>query len=1487
MEFMYPFQASFDCSDLENPMGEKNKDDLKVYLGQKISDRKHPLCSFFVFVFFVVSGVFAPCLATISENLLRNPSFKQGTNENGLPIGWSLYGGRGTNQYVKLVELDGSAQMVVLIDDGDASAEIGLMQTCPVKPGLTYEASVETRVLKGASSQGAYLQLRFLPSDKYVQASLANGSTKTFEKVSVKATAPPNTESARIYLYTHRDPTPRLLLRNIMLVSGVSPPPPSPPAPVPPIYSKLKDLHITTEIVSRDKPNITIIVPASGIYEKQATRIQKRITELTGAHVPVRSDDSPVGTVPIRGHLIVLGNRSTNSTIGELYNRYYTLLDLRYPGTGGYVVRTLHNPFCDGNNVILVGGSDLLGVDAATDALIALLNKISVSEDTLSVGWLAEIKLGEGIRVPADLREFETWEASKGYGSVGYFGWNSISKQMAMYYMTGKTSHAREFIRLAFPDEKARQEIARIDGERIENKKEPLSGPYHYNAHMMILFWDLIEESPVFSDEERLRVTNAFSKQLNHRKGEGIYGRTKPPLGVGSRHGQWSAISLYCLGRYFQKDYPNPIWQHCIESAKLHFKPLHKHAWVSGESDNLFWYNTGIAPVFTYLLLTGDRTPVENGVLKMLLRGQEILISGRRPDWALHSASVGYLHKAAYLMQDGRYVHYRQRTGVDMNVFRLGQSFWPEKHLTPQPPKDLVDKWSINYIPEPMWKSRNSGLEHGDSFLFGSFRSTTDASGDFILIDGFNGASRNPYHTFAILELRIDSHTFLKGYRNQLLTRADGLVEPRIPMDAVLKYHKVVGKTATVVSQVPNAAYCNWQRTLLHRTGYYTLIVDDLAFRTDSNNMEVQIQWETERVAKTFADGHIEFETSTEVLQPRTEARGQVWTADLMETARRGCVATMQWFGPVRKGEHRIFFSLVGNQPDTEAASLACVRLDDTAAALALPSAALAVVGEFQGVKAELAVIAKDHLYAKGLTELDLKTWNGTVGTDHNVLLIIADSPIDIDWHFKSGALHVVARQETQIGLALSSGDRLRLSGKRIAGSQAKAGLTTLKLAQGQHIFQGAIPARDRLERLTTHLDILLTQGLQQRSNEIAAAPSKTKVTVPSLTTSMAANVGKKVVDLITIPSDTGEFIGVAEGKNIHLLSTKGKVLRTLETDGAVRMLRWWAEYGLLLVGCADEQVIAFDETGKRKWIFTSVMDPAVFRAAKTYWFKSAPGHEGIHGLLTGVFLDGKSQAFVGSACTLEILDENGKLLRRMPQFWGKVSHFAIIDGPDGSLNLLASRKYNGTNRVAVINNKTLDPNPRSFHTVPPGSTYVPGWSSMNRHHLFYEDLDGDGEKEVISEINGTWNRVTVWQANGKALYDASFGPGERIPARNMRDMDIADINGNGKKEIVVATSSGLIVALDHQCRKVWARRLTSAPGVLKCVVSPISQTPLIAIGCDDGAINVLDGTGQLIRLGKVSGRPTCIDVLSVPSDHSVVLFATDSGEVKAFAIGE
>jgi hypothetical protein len=311
-----------------------------------------------------------------------------------------------------------------------------------------------------------------------------------------------------------------------------------------------------------------------------------------------------------------------------------------------------------------------------------------------------------------------------------------------------------------------------------------------------------------------------------------------------------------------------------------------------------------------------------------------------------------------------------------------------------------------------------------------------------------------------------------------------------------------------------------------------------------------------------------------------------------------------------------------------------------------------------------------------------------------------------------------------------------------------------------------------------------------------------------------------------------------------------------------------------------DEKVIAFDvDTGDRKWVFVSEMDPDVFRAAKDYWFKSAPGHEGIHGLHTGVFLDGKEQAFVGSACTLEILDGDGKLVKRLPVFWGPGARFALIDGPEGSINLLIARlPRTDSQALAVINNRTLDPKPRSFRDVPAGHTNISGWACMSRKHIFYEDLDGDGKKEVVSEINGAWNRVTVWTGEGTPLYNVNLGPGQSIPVDNVRDFDIADLNGDGKKEILVAVSGGLVLALNHRCEKVWASRLASPPTVMNSIGAG-GEVRIVA-GCEDGTLVVLDGQGEVIQSGRTTGRPTCIGRLG----EDVVL-STDEGEVTRWEV--
>jgi len=1396
---------------------------------------------------------------------LENPSFTKGLDGSGVPAGWSKYGGGGKEQELKIVDgPDGGKAL--LIADGDPAVEIGVFQAFELKGGETYQVTAKVRAVADASPAGAYLQFRFLPSQVYVQTGLAADSAARFSEVSLKGTAPPDTRQAVIYLYTHRDPTPQVLVTDVRVVGGVPPPPPPPPPPVPPQYDKLTDPCLEIHLVKDGRPNAAIVAPASGVYQNAAAVIQRETENRTGVKVPILSDTAPEAAVPIRGNLVVLGNRSTNKTINALYDLYYCLVDLKYPGPEGYVIRSVHNPFGNGHSVVIVGGSDTVGVDEGARALAGILSKATAAKGDLAIDWTMDTKLGKGVQPPTDIKDFETWEASRGYGSVGYFGWCSISKRMAMYYMTGDEFSAREVVRLSFPDRQALKDIEEIDGERIENKHDPLAGFYHYNAHLAILFWDLIEESPVFTDEERLKITNAFARQLNHRKNEGVYGLTRPPSAVSSRHGQWSAISLYCLGRYFNKHYPHPVWAQCERAGQLAFQSLHHQAWVSGESDNLFWYNTGIAPIFTYMVLTGDRKPLDNGVIGDLLRGQEILISGRVPDWALNSASLGLFHKAAYVTSDGRWITYRERSGIDTSVFRLGQSFWPDATLTPQLPDDLVSKWSIHRLPKPAWGARGSGLTFDQSFYFGSYRSAADASGDYILLDGFNGASRNPYHTFDILELRLDGQTILQGYRNQVLTSADGMVEPAVAMDAALLYADVVGPTATAVGEVPRAAFCNWRRTLCQRTGRYTLVVDDLTFRTDSQNMKVSTTWQVTR------GGWDQKEQAVRV--PASDpARGRTFelrSCDVQET-RRAEAVTMHWNGAVRKDKHRIAFSLIGQTAAKSPSTLACVRLADNVAALALPQPALGVAGEFRQMKGELVVLAEDHLYGHALT---------SAGIGH--VVASSDAPLDLDWDFAGGTVNVVAAKPATLRLSVRAPDELRLGGEPVKGSTA-SGLCSIPLSAGRHVLSGALPATETTAGLATDLQRLLAEGRKLRAEALAATGPQARPAVAELPTAFTAQVGGKVADMIAIPSAAEPQLGVAAGKTVHLLTHEGKEIRQLPTDGPIRVLRWWEEHQLLLAGCTDEKVIAFDRQGRRKWVFTSEMDPAVYEAAKTYWFKSAPGHAGIHGLHTGAFDGEKSRCFVGSACTLEILDETGQVVKRTPVFWGPGWKFLLVAGRDGSPNLLVARWPNGSDNLAIVSSRTMTDTGHGYQGVPAGHSFVGGWTAQNRTGLFCEDLDGDGKKEVATAINGTWNRVTVYSEQGQPLYNAQFGPGaSTAPRAQLRDMDLADLNGDGKREIVVGISEGLLVVLNHRCEKLWSTRLPSPPVSLRCIPPSSTGLPRVVAGCDDGAVVAVDGRGVLLRLGKVTGRPMHIEALQTPAGPLAVL-ATDQGDVRGF----
>jgi hypothetical protein len=291
-------------------------------------------------------------------------------------------------------------------------------------------------------------------------------------------------------------------------------------------------------------------------------------------------------------------------------------------------------------------------------------------------------------------------------------------------------------------------------------------------------------------------------------------------------------------------------------------------------------------------------------------------------------------------------------------------------------------------------------------------------------------------------------------------------------------------------------------------------------------------------------------------------------------------------------------------------------------------------------------------------------------------------------------------------------------------------------------------------------------------------------------------------------------------------------------------------------------------------------MDPAVYEAGKPYWFKSA--YPGISGLNSGVFDNGKSRLFVGSACTLEILDERGELVKRLPVFWGPGRQFLLVDAADGSKNLLVGRYNNDFEPFAIINSAKMKEIGRGYDEIPKGHTYVGGWDAINRYDNFLTDIDGDGKRELVTAFNGVWNRITVYTEKGDPLYNAQFGPGVKGPRTNIRMMDVGDLNGDGKQEIIAGTATGFITVLDNQARKIWAKAFSSPPTVVKLLKSKSHNW--ICVGCEDGTIFALDNQGNILHESHIAGKPSSISLMN-GSNEMMAVIQTESGEISGFTI--
>ena len=153
-------------------------------------------------------------------------------------------------------------------------------------------------------------------------------------------------------------------------------------------------------------------------------------------------------------------------------------------------------------------------------------------------------------------------------------------------------------MRLAFPkDEATKDELFARDDESYDDHAEPIVKVYHYRGAFMLLYWDMVDENPLFTDAERQQVTQKIYDQLVYRLTRKDhhspyrnrrYDEYKPVRP--HRHYSWEALLAYTAARYLHKDYPSFDTAEGLRIGKNALEPLYTA--IINAHIPLFWMGT-------------------------------------------------------------------------------------------------------------------------------------------------------------------------------------------------------------------------------------------------------------------------------------------------------------------------------------------------------------------------------------------------------------------------------------------------------------------------------------------------------------------------------------------------------------------------------------------------------------------------------------------------------------------------------------------------------------------------------------------------------------------------------------------------------------------------------------------------------------------------------------------------------------------------------
>ena len=605
--------------------------------------------------------------------------------------------------------------------------------------------------------------------------------------------------------------------------------------------TRAKPIYRETPLACGGRAEAILVAPPGEPFAALAARLQARIKALSGVQLP---SVSPADATPQRlaaTHAVLLGNVCNNPAMQPLYGLLYTPVDDAYPAGDGMLVHSVHDPWGTGRNAIVVGASTSAGLARAVEALLAALPKgpdlVLPKLNRFDLGAAEMKQVRSDARDTTDKAIAEAVERARAdFARGAHRGVASRMGQLGFRYArTGEEGLARLY-----------KELALAWYESYLPKPPIYGGPWGMDMdfHLMEMLpaWDLIEESPALSDEDRLRVTRILYEFVTTdvvRKASGAL-RSKS---VRHNHMTFPALGLFYAGRYFDNGYHVPEARSWLRIAEACFE-LQMRAEKPYEDCNGYGW---LVPYHTmrYALATLDPTYFANGNVRRL--GDYCILTmdnlgyqvpyGDTGSYQCWWSELPFLRGAAYYHRDGRYAWtLNKKLAVRPDAARFEYT----THVEPREPVDLLGAraWPLD---KAYWESFDGPASVPLEKAFDKLvmRSSFDPEREYLLLDGLSNGGHMHYDGNSISRItdrgRIwladnDYIRSLPKFHNSLLVFRDGRTET-IPPYAQLELLADGQQHAASRTTVPGYSGADWRRSILWRKGRFFLVFDQLTAR--------------------------------------------------------------------------------------------------------------------------------------------------------------------------------------------------------------------------------------------------------------------------------------------------------------------------------------------------------------------------------------------------------------------------------------------------------------------------------------------------------------------------------------------------------------------------------------------------------------------------------------------------------------------------------